>query len=64
MKVEGDDRAALGGRLTQAWESAGINLHGLVMAAVAGKFVGYATFDTVQDANKAATILAELGTAQ
>lgn len=64
MKVEGDDKAALGGRLTQAWEAAGINLHGLVMAAVAGKFVGYATFDTVQDANKAATILAELGTAQ
>lgn len=64
MKVEGDDRAGLGGRLTQAWEAAGINLHGLVMAAVGGKFVGYATFDSVQDANQAATILAELGTAQ
>jgi len=30
---------------------------------ISGKFVGYATFDTVTDANKAATILAELGTA-
>ncbi len=63
MRVEGDDRTGLSGRLTQAWEIAGINLHGLVMSAVGGKFIGYATFDTVIDANKAATILAELGTA-
>ena len=63
MRVEGDDRTGLGGRLTQAWEMAGINLHGLVMSAINGRFIGYATFDTVSDANKAATILAELGTA-
>ena len=63
MRVEGDDKAGLSGRLTQTWEMAGINLHGLVMSVVGGKFVGYVTFDTVLDANKAATILAELGTA-
>lgn len=63
MRVEGDDKAGLGGRVTQAWEMAGINLHGLVMSVVGGKFIGYATFDTVADANQAATILAELGTA-
>ena len=63
MRVEGDDKAGLGGRLTQAWEMAGINLHGLVMSVIGGKFVGYVTFDSVGDANKAATILAELGTA-
>ena len=63
MRVEGDDRAGLSGRLTQAWEMAGINLHGLVMSVIHGKFVGYATFDSVIDANRAATILAELGTA-
>ena len=63
MRVEGDDKAGLGGRLTQAWEMAGINLHGLVMSVIGNKFVGYATFDTVADANRAATILAELGTA-
>jgi hypothetical protein len=63
MRVEGDDKAGLGWRVTQAWEMAGINLHGLVMSVVGGKFIGYATFDTVSDANKAATILAELGTA-
>jgi hypothetical protein len=63
MRVEGDDKAGLGGRVTQAWEMAGINLQGLVMSVIGGKFVGYATFDSVADANKAATILAELGTA-
>lgn len=63
MRVEGDDKTGLGGRLTQAWELAGINLHGLVMSVVGNRFVGYATFDSVADANKAATILAELGTA-
>src|SRR4051812_7091762 len=63
MRVTGDNRAGLGSRLTQAWEKAGINLHGMVMAVHDAKFVGYVTFDTVSDANKAATILAELGTA-
>ena len=63
MRVSGDDKAGLSGRLTQSWEMAGINLHGLVMSVIAGKFVGYATFDSVVDANRAATILAELGTA-
>lgn len=63
MRVEGDDKAGLAGRLTVAWETAGINLHGMVMSVYNGKFVGYVTFDSVADGNKAATILAELGTA-
>ena len=63
MRVEGDDKAGLAGRLTEAWEKEGLNLHGMVMAVFHGKFVGYVTFDTVQDANRAATILAEIGTA-
>ncbi len=63
MRVTGDNRAGLAGRLTQEWEKAGINLHGMVMAVHDSKFVGYVTFDTVSDANRAATILAELGTA-
>ena len=63
MRVSGDDKLGLSGRLTQAWEMAGINLHGLVMSVIGHKFVGYATFDSVSDANRAATILAELGTA-
>lgn len=62
MRVEGDDKSGLGGRLTMEWEKAGINLHGMVMAVVQGRFVGYVTFDSANDANKAATILADLGT--
>ena len=63
MRVEGDDGTGLARKLTQAWEMAGLNLHGMVMATFHGKFVGYVTFDTIPDANKAATLLAELGTA-
>lgn len=60
MRLEGDDNTGLGGRLTQAWEMAGINLHSLTMSTIAGKFVGYVTFDSFDDANRAAIILAEL----
>jgi hypothetical protein len=61
MRFEGDDKTGLGQRVTMEWEKAGINLHGLMMAAVGGKFVGYAHFDHVEDANKAAELLALLG---
>lgn len=64
MRVEGDDKTGLARKLTNAWEMAGINLHGMVLSSFHGKFVGYVTFDTAQDANRAATILAELGTAE
>ncbi|MBM4071537.1 MAG: amino acid-binding ACT [Planctomycetes bacterium] len=62
-RIEGDNEAGLAHRLTQQWSMAGINLHGLTMTAVGHKFVGYATFDSVADANRAAQILADLGTA-
>src|SRR5262249_28157925 len=53
--------AGLAHRLTQEWAVAGISLHGLTMAVLSNKFVGYAAFDTVGDANRAAQILADLG---
>jgi hypothetical protein len=61
LKVEGDNEAGLGHRLTQQWATAGISLQSLTMAVVGNKFVGYAAFDTVADANRAAQILADLG---
>jgi hypothetical protein len=61
MRVEGDDKAGLSGRLTIAWEKAGLNLHSMTMSAIQGKFIGYVTFDTADDANRAAIILSELG---
>jgi hypothetical protein len=61
LRVEGDNEAGLGYRLTQQWATAGINLQGLTMAVIGAKFVGFAVFDSVADANKAAQILADLG---
>jgi hypothetical protein len=64
LRVEGDNEAGLGFRLTQQWATAGISLQGLTMAVLGNKFVGFAVFDTVADANKAAQILADLGAGQ
>jgi hypothetical protein len=60
-RIEGDNEAGLAHKLTQQWAIAGISLQGLTMAVLGGKFVGYAAFDTVEDANRAAQILADLG---
>jgi hypothetical protein len=61
LRVEGDNQAGLAHRLTQQWALAGINLQGLTMSVLGNKFIGYATFDNVNDANRAAQILADLG---
>jgi hypothetical protein len=61
-RIEGDNAAGLAHKLTQQWAIAGISLHGLTMAVLVDRFVGYAVFDTVGDANRAAQILADLGT--
>jgi hypothetical protein len=63
LRVEGDNQRGLVHRLTQQWALAGINLQGLTMSVLGSKFVGYAAFDTVDDANRAAQILADLGSA-
>ena len=60
-RIEGDNEAGLAHKLTQQWAIANISLQGLTMAVLGGKFVGYAAFDTVEDANRAAQILADLG---
>ena len=61
LRVEGDNQAGLAHKLTQTWALAGLTLHGLMMSAIGQRFVGYASFDNVQDANRAAAILGELG---
>jgi len=63
LRVEGDNQAGLAHRLTQQWALAGINLQGLTISAIGSKFVGYAAFDSVDDVNRAAQILADLGAA-
>ena len=61
-RIEGDNEAGLAHRLTQAWELANISLQGMTLAVLGNKFVGYVAFDTPPDANRAAQILADLGT--
>ena len=61
MRLEGDNTAGLAHRLKRAWAAAGINLHGSILTVIGTKFVGFVTFDSVEDANKAARILAEVG---
>ena len=61
LRVEGDNAAGLGHRLTHKWAIEGLSLHGLMMSVLGDKFVGYVSFDTVADANRAAAILGDLG---
>ena len=61
LRVQGDNQAGLAHKLTQQWALAGLSLHGLMMSVLNDRFVGYVSFDTVQDANRAAAILGELG---
>src|SRR5262245_3350702 len=62
MRFEGDNQAGLAFRLTAAWAKAEISFYELTMSVLGNKFIGYAAFDTVDDSNRAATILADLGT--
>jgi hypothetical protein len=62
VRVEGDNRAGLAARLTREWALADISFTGLTMTVLDSKFIGYAAFDNPADANKAATILAQIGT--
>jgi len=61
LRVEGDNEAGLAHRLTQHWALAGISMQELTMCVLEDRFVGYAAFDTVGDANRAAAILGDLG---
>lgn len=62
IRVEGDNRAGLAARLTREWALADISFSGLTMSVLSEKFVAFAAFDNAADANKAATILAQIGT--
>ncbi len=61
LRVEGDNEAGLGHRVTQQWALANISMHSLTMSVIENKFVGFAAFDSVEDANRAAAILGDLG---
>ncbi len=64
LRIEGSNQAGLAHRVTQQWAIAGISFQGLTMAVLGDHFVGYASFDTTVDANKAAAIVGDLGAAE
>jgi hypothetical protein len=51
LKVEGDDEAGLGGRISTAIADAGINLRGVSAAVIDKKFVAYLGFESAADAS-------------
>jgi len=61
LRVEGDNAGGFGDWVNQRWAVEGLSLHGLMMSVLGDKFVGYVSFDTVGDANRAAAILGDLG---
>jgi hypothetical protein len=61
LRIEGDNAAGLAHRVTNQWAAEGLSLQGLMMSVMGDKFVGYVSFDTVADANRAAAILGDLG---
>ncbi len=63
LRVEVDNQAGLAHRVTQQWALAGLSFQGMTMAVIGGQFVGYVSFDTVADANRAAAILGDEGAA-
>jgi hypothetical protein len=63
LRVEGDNQAGLAHRVTQQWSLAGLSFQGMTMAVVGDKFIGYVSFDTIADANRAAAILGDEGAA-
>ncbi|HVS39995.1 MAG TPA: amino acid-binding ACT [Gemmataceae bacterium] len=63
LRVEGDNQAGLAHRVTQQWSLAGLSFQGMTMAVIGDKFIGYVSFDTIADANRAAAILGDEGAA-
>ena len=53
LRIEGPDRAGLGGKITRALADEGINVRGVSAAVIGNKFVAYVGFDSEEDAEKA-----------
>ena len=57
VRIEGQDKPGLGGKITQALAAAGLNLRGLSAAVIGRRFVAYLAVDTSADASKAVRVL-------
>ena len=57
VRIEGPDRAGLGGQMADALAGAGINLRGISAAALGRRAVTYLAFDSAEDADAAVRVL-------
>lgn len=57
LRVEGDNKPGVASKLTEKMAAAGINLHGFSAAVIGARFIMYISFDTAEDAEKAAEVL-------
>jgi predicted amino acid-binding ACT domain protein len=60
LRIDGSDRPGVGHFLAACLARAGINLRGLSMTAVSGKFVAYVACDSAEDTARAVQALAAL----
>ena len=60
LRIDGSDRPGLGHYLASCLATAGLNLRGLSMSAISGKFVAYVACDNAEDTTKAVQALAAL----
>ena len=61
LRLEGNDKAGLGSKITRAIADAGINVRGVSAMAMGGKFVAYIGFDSAEDAERAAKAIKSAG---
>jgi hypothetical protein len=61
LRIEGNDKAGLGSKITRAIADAGVNIRGVSAMALGGKFVAYIGFDNAQDADRASKAIKAAG---
>ena len=57
VRIEGDNRPGIGAEIARKLADAGINLRGLSAGVIGGRFVMYLAIDSVEDAEKALSLL-------
>src|SRR5689334_19243699 len=60
IRVEGTDKAGLGGRIARALAEAGLSCRGLQASVIGRNFLSFIALDTAEDAAKAVKVLRKL----
>ena len=59
LRVEGGNKPGVAAKMTQKIAAAGINMHGFSAGVICAKFIIYISFDSAEDADRAAEILSK-----